>query len=158
MLMMSVNSITTLQATLSDQCSSVAVHILTQVHSSTYKHTYSQALIIPLQAFDNMHYKKVPFLSKPLSLTTNDSVYDHFLRQVHKILWLKVINALYIHAGYGVYWLVKNISDNVLVLSVVLSSSVATRSLKFINNQPRWVVKKEGRVMFSYFREYTFRF
>ena len=26
-----------------------------------------------------------------------------------------------IHAGYGVYWLVKNIGDNVLVLSVVLS-------------------------------------
>ena len=67
-------------------------------------------------------------------------------------------NALYIHAGYGMYWLVKNISDNVLVLSAVLSSSVATRSLKFINNQPRWVVKKEGRVMFSYYREYTFGF
>lgn len=46
--------------------------------------------------------------------------------------------------GYDMYWLVKNISDNVLVLSVVLNRSVATRSLKFTHNQPRWVVKKVG--------------
>ena len=46
--------------------------------------------------------------------------------------------------GYDMYWLVKNISDNVLVLSVVLSRSVATRSLKFTHNQPRWVGKKVG--------------
>ena len=55
--------------------------------------------------------------------------------------------------GYGVYWLVKNIGDNVLVLSVVLSSSVATRSLKLTNNQPTWVVKKEGWVTYIYLCE-----
>ena len=53
-----------------------------------------------------------------------------------------MVYALYVHAGYDVYWLVKNISDNVLVLSVVLGRSVATRSLKFTHNQPRWVVNK----------------
>ena len=62
-----------------------------------------------------------------------------------------MVYALYIHAGYGAYWLVKKniyISDNVLVLSVVLSRSVATRSLKFTHNQPRWVVNKRARLMY----------
>ena len=59
-----------------------------------------------------------------------------------------MVYSLYIHAGYGAYWLVKNICDNVLVLSVVLSRSVATRSLKFTHNQPRWVVNKRARLMY----------
>ena len=63
-----------------------------------------------------------------------------------------MVYALYVHAGYDVYWLVKNISDNVLVLSVVLGRSVATRSLKFTHNQPRWVVNKRARLTYIYVR------
>ena len=148
MLMMSVNSIPTLYR--GNTLRPIQFCSRTHTHTSALMHIPTHTLlIIPLQAFDNMYYKKVPFLSKPLSLTTNDSVCDHCLRYVHKLIWLKVINALYIHAGY---WLVKNISDNVLVLSAVLSSSVATRSLKLTNNQPRWVVKKEGWVTYIYVR------
>ena len=40
------------------------------------------------------------------------------------------------------------VTINVLVLSVVLSRSVATRSLKLTNNQPPWVVNKRARLMY----------